>query len=113
MARKNILTEAPPFEVEQTLKKLGENLRVARVRRNYTIEDVAERIGTGSRAIMDAERGRPTSGIVVYAALLWLYGKLSTLDAVADPATDEVGVALERAHRRVRVRKKQAVDNDF
>lgn len=113
MARKNKLIEAPPFEVEQTLKGLGENLRTARIRRNYTIEEVAERIGTGPRAVMDAERGRPATGMVVYAALLWLYGMLPALDSAADPSADEIGFALERAHRRVRVRKKQVADNDF
>lgn len=113
MARKNKLVEAPPFEVEQSLRRLGENLRIARIRRNFTIDDVAERIGTGPRAVMDAEKGRPTTGTVVYAALLWLYDRLHALDSVIDPSADEIGVSLELAHRRLRVRKKRDMDDDF
>lgn len=113
MAKKNKLLEAPPFEVEQSLKRLGENLRIARIRRSFTIDDVAERIGTGPRAVMDAERGRPATGMVVYAALLWLYDRLDALDAAADPSVDEVGLSLELAHRRTRVRKKRGDDDDF
>ena len=78
-----------------------------------TIEDVAERIGTGPRAVMDAERGKPATGMIVYAALLWLYDRLEPLEAVADPAADDVGLSLELAHRKTRVRKKRGLDNDF
>jgi hypothetical protein len=67
---------APPFPVEQALNRLGENLRTARVRRNITIENGAERIGTGPRAVMDAEKGKP----LVYEALLWLYDLLQPLE---------------------------------
>lgn len=113
MSKKNKLTEAPPYEVERSLKRLGENLRTARIRRNFTIEQVAERIGTGPRAVMDAEKGQPSTGTVVYAALLWLYGRLHALDEVSDPMNDEVGVSLELARRRNRVRKKRNLDDDF
>jgi transcriptional regulator with XRE-family HTH domain len=113
MARKNKLVESPPYEVEKSLKRLGANLRIARIRRSFTIEDVAERIGTGPRAVMDAERGRPTTGMVVYAALLWLYDRVHALDTLADPRADDVGFSLDLAHKRTRVRKKRAIDNDF
>jgi transcriptional regulator with XRE-family HTH domain len=37
--------------VEQALKRLGANLRTARLRRNLTLRAVAEKIGTGARAV--------------------------------------------------------------
>ena len=55
MVALNKLQKTPPYPVEQALKRLGENLRTARTRRRMTIEDVAQRIGTGKRAVMDAE----------------------------------------------------------
>lgn len=113
MARKNKLLDAPPYEVEQSLKRLGENLRIARIRRKFTIAAVAERIGTGPRAIMDAEKGRPATGMVVYAALLWLYDRLDALDIVADPSADVPGFSLELARGRTRVRNKRDMDDDF
>lgn len=109
----NKLLQAPPYPVEQSLKRLGENLRTARIRRNITIASAAERIGTGPRAVMDAEKGKPSTGMVVYAALLWLYDLLSELDEVADPSSDTEGLMLESTRQRTRARKSKGLDNDF
>lgn len=62
---------------------------------------------------MDAEKGKASTGLVVYAALLWLYDQLHQLDKVANPATDEEGLTLELARAPVRVRKGKSLDNDF
>jgi transcriptional regulator with XRE-family HTH domain len=113
MVAKNKLLTAPPYAVEQALKKLGSNLRTARIRRNMTIENVAERIGTGKRAVMLAEKGAASTTIAVYAALLWLYGMLSPVDELADPANDKEGLALEASKGRNRSREKKGLDNDF
>ena len=111
MSRKNALMTAPPFEVEQALKRLGANLRTARLRRNLTLEVVASKIGTGVRAVRDAEAGRPGSGAAVYTALLWAYDLLQPLAEIADPAQDKVGLAQERQRKHAYPAK--ALDNDF
>ena len=95
------------------MKRLGENLRIARIRRNLTIDDVAQRIGTGPRAVMDAEKGKTSTGIVVYGALLWIYDQLQQLEVVADPSRDEEGLSLALARERTRVRKKRGLASDF
>ena len=112
MAKKNILTQAPPYPVEQAIKRLGANLRTARLRRNLTIENVADKIGTGPRAVSDAEQGKITTGIAVYTALLWAYDLMGPIEALADPASDETGLAM--ASRRERARTKSGeLDNEF
>ncbi|MCA9802127.1 MAG: XRE family transcriptional regulator [Cyanobacteria bacterium HKST-UBA02] len=113
MSRQNKLIQSPPYPVEQALKQLGENLRLSRIRRNMTIADAAERIGTGPRAVMDAEKGKAGTGMVVYAALLWLYNQLDQLEEVGDPARDREGMALESQRQRQRVRKPKDLDSDF
>lgn len=113
MVARNKLQTAPPFPVERALKRLGANLRTARVRRNLTIEDAAGRIGTGPRAVMDAEKGKASTGIAVYSALLWLYDLLQPLEEIADPSEDKEGLSLEAAKRRTRARKSAGLDNDF
>jgi transcriptional regulator with XRE-family HTH domain len=113
MAARNKLLTAPPYPVEQALKRLGENLRTARIRRNLTIENAAERIGTGPRAVMDAEKGKPSTGIVVYSALLWLYDLLPPFEELADPLQDKEGLALEAAKSRSRARNSGGLDDDF
>ncbi|MGF1612571.1 MAG: XRE family transcriptional regulator [Gammaproteobacteria bacterium] len=102
MSARNLLTSAPPYPVEQAIKRLGTNLRTARLRRNLTIEEVAGKIGTGPRAVMDAEKGKPSTGMAVYMALLWTYGLLEPAAALADPGKDEEGLALEFAAGRTR-----------
>jgi len=57
MTAKNTLVMAPPYPVEQAIKRLGANLRTARLRRNLTIENVAEKIGTGPRAVSGCREG--------------------------------------------------------
>ena len=112
--RKTPLNEAPPYGVEQALTRLGANLRTARLRRNLTIEEVAQKIGTGARAVMDAEKGRPGTGGAVYLALLWAYDLLSQMELVGDPALDAEG--LSRLDHRERARtpgKGGGLDNDF
>lgn len=120
MPKKTQLFEAPPYAVEQRLVRLGADLRTARVRRKLTIADVAEKIGTGVRAIADAEKGKVSTGISVYVALLWAYGLLDHLADVADPTRDLEGqrLALSREKKRARAgigggTAMGKIDNDF
>ena len=113
MTAKNLVSERPPYPVEQAIKRLGANLRTARLRRNLTIEEVAEKIGTGPRAVTDAEKGKPSTGIVVYSALLWAYDLLGPISALADPARDEEGLSLELSSGRVRARATEELESDF
>src|ERR1700719_1622065 len=113
MIARNQLLQAPPYPVEQALNRLGENLRTARIRRNFTIDEVAKKIGTGRRAVMDAEKGKASSGIGIYAALLWVYDLLPPFNDVANPAKDEHGLTLIAAKGKTRARKSGGLDNDF
>jgi transcriptional regulator with XRE-family HTH domain len=113
MVARNNLLEAPPYAVEQALKKVGRNLRTARLRRQQTILEVAKRIGTGPRAVRDAENGKPSTGVAVYAALLWAYDLLAPFDLLADPLNDKEGLALAAAKQNKRARKAGDLDNEF
>ena len=113
MARKNVLTARPPYQVEQALTRLGANLRTARLRRNLTVEEVAAKIGTGRRAVLEAEKGKPSSSAAVYAALLWSYDLLEPMSMLADPTTDTEGLALATRRERARTGESQELDSDF
>ena len=114
MSARNPLLATQPFDVEQALKRLGGNLRIARLRRRLTLDDVAGKIGTGVRAVADAEKGKPSTGIAIYAALLWAYGLLDGLGSLADPQADSEGaaLALSREPRRARAGR-GGLSNDF
>lgn len=111
MSKANLLRVAPPLDVEAALQRLGADLKSARLRRNLTVAQVAEKIGTGPRAVADAEKGKPTTAIVTHLALLWAYGLLEQASQLAAPDTDAIGHAL--ADRRARARPRRQLDNDF
>lgn len=114
MTARNRLLEAPPYAVERGLARLGGGLRTARLRRNLTIEEVAEKIGAGPRAVSAAEKGNPSTGVAVFAALLWTYGLLDGFTGAADPARDAEGQALARAREPSRAGTTTAeLDDDF
>ena len=114
MTARNKLLTAPPYPVEQTLQRLGANLRTARLRRNLTISDMAEKIGTGERAVADAEKGKPSTGIAVYAAMLWALDLIEQMTDLAAPEKDEEGQSLALSRERARARPKTGgLDNDF
>ena len=62
---------------------------------------------------MDAEKGKASTGMVVYAALLWLYDQLEQLEQVGDPLKDKEGLSLEAIKERQRARKGKGLDSDF
>jgi transcriptional regulator with XRE-family HTH domain len=111
--RMNPLLEAQPYPVEQALRKLGANLRTARLRRGITIEEAAAKIGTGPRPVSDAEHGKSNTGIAVYAALLWLYDLLGPFEDLANPGKDEQGLILASRREPARARRSQGLNNDF
>lgn len=115
MARgKSGLLEALPFQVDETLRKLGSNLRTARVRRGLTLDDVANKINVRRALVADAEQGKPSTGIAVYLALLWTYDLLEGTAKLADPTADRTGLAFLNAEQRQRVRRGEgALDDDF
>lgn len=113
MPKKNQLLSAPPYPVERSIKQLGANLRTARLRRKLTIEEMAQKIGTGPRAVSDAEKGKPSTGIAVYVALLWALDLLNQMQDVADPAKDAEGQTLALSREPTRARQRGDIDNDF
>lgn len=113
MTAVNKLQAAMPFPVEQAIRQLGGNLRTARLRRNITIQEMADKIGTGPRPVADAEKGKPSTGIAVYVAMLWALGLLEPLADVAAPERDDEGQALALAREPRRASQKSDLDNDF
>ncbi len=113
MPARNALSMAPPHAVLLALARLGEDLRTARLRRNLTIDEIAAKIGCGRRAVADAEHGKATTSMAVYAALLWNYDLLDGMKHLADPSRDQEGMILARSKQRSRARRSQGLSNDF
>ncbi len=113
MSKRNAIQSAPPFEVEQELKRLGANLRTARLARQLTIEAAAQKIGVGYRAVASAEAGKSSTSVGVYLGLMWAYGLLPQVHELIDPARDEIAMRALHARVRAYATSKGALDNDF
>lgn len=111
--KKTPLLSSPPYPVEAALRRLGSNLRAARLARNLKLDQAAEKIGTGRRAVADAEKGRPGTAVAVYLALLWTYDLMGPVSQLADPAGDAVGLASIARRERARTSTSRDLDNDF
>ena len=62
---------------------------------------------------MDAEKGKASTSISVYTALLWVYGLLQPFEDLANPSKDEDGLTLSAAREKKRARKSGGLNNDF
>lgn len=113
MSKRNTLSVAPPFEVQQALRTLGSNLRTARLARNLSIEQAAAKIGVGYRTVATAEAGKPGTAIGVYLSLLWVYGLIGQVTELGDPLRDLVVQRATRTRERAYPTRKGALNNDF
>lgn len=101
-----------PREVLKHLEELGQRVRIARVRRRMSTEDLAQACGIGRRTLYRIERGEPGIALGTFLSVLWKLALLDTMGGVANPDTDDHGKILEAAARPQRVRA-PASDNDF
>jgi transcriptional regulator with XRE-family HTH domain len=104
MPPRSLLTEAPPFAVQDALKNLGNKLRTARLRRNISLVELANKLGVNRHVLADAENGKLGTSAGIYVGMLWALNLLPTLDGVADPKSDEEGLALSGLDERERAR---------
>jgi DNA-binding XRE family transcriptional regulator len=106
-------TMTTPLEVAAATQRLGENIRLARLRRGMSQEELAQASGVTRKTLYALEKGASGTTIATAFAVLWKLGLLSTAAALADPDADEHGKILEAARRPKRVRQPVDSDNDF
>ena len=102
----------PPQVTDQAIQ-LGQRIRVARMRRGWSVVDLASRAGVNRNTLTALELGKPGTAIGVCFTVLWVLGLEKSLDAVADPDTDVHGKALEASRRPTRVGKPRKTGNDY
>lgn len=97
---------------QKKLKIIGENIKLARLRRNLTMEEVAERAGVSSKTLREIERGSDAVKIGSYINVIIILQLGATLEKVA--ADDVFGnslidgqlLAAGRVSRNIRRTKK-------
>lgn len=60
-----------PKKLEQKMQIVGEQIRLARLRRNLSIAQIAERATCSELTVMRVEKGAPTVAIGIYLRILY------------------------------------------
>jgi transcriptional regulator with XRE-family HTH domain len=93
----------------KVLKVLGEHIQLARLRRKFSAEQVAERAGISRKTVYNIEQGIPTVAIGSYLQVLFVLGLEQDLSVVA--ASDPLGRKLQDAGILIRKRAPKRVMN--
>ncbi|HCY77978.1 MAG TPA: transcriptional regulator [Ignavibacteriales bacterium] len=94
------------YKIDKILEVLGENIKLARLRRKLSTKQIAERAGIGRTTLYEIERGRPNVSIRNYIQVLAVLGLAEDLLKVAKDDTlgrklqDAELTAKERAPKR-------------
>ncbi len=102
-----------PSKAKESIKNLGSQIKLARKRRQWTIAELAQKVGVTSPTIIAVEKGESTVSIGVFISALWTLGMESELAQISNP-TDQEGIKLMNARLPKKVKaKKRTMDNDF
>ena len=111
-------TAALPLSVRESLKEIGGLIACARKEKQWTQEELAQRIGINRMTVGRIEKGASEVAIGWYLIAAWLLGlPILTWQAMGEGRSDTVVsdllTKLKRAlPNRVRGRRK-TIDNDF
>ncbi len=103
--RKTKLDLMVPIPVRRAVRKLGQDIRDARLRRRIPTAVMAERASISRTTLNKIEKGTPGVSLGNYANVLFVLGMTERLGDLADVRTDTVGLGLEEERLPQRIRK--------
>ena len=105
-SRKSVLLPS----LNKVFKELGENIKLARLRRRLSAEQVAERAGISRATLWHVEKGSPSVAMGIYGQVLFVLGLERDLLNVA--ADDAFGRKLQDAELIVKKRAPKRKKNE-
>jgi hypothetical protein len=93
-----------PLPVRRALRKLGSDIRDARLRRRLPVAIVAERASIGRSTLNRVEKGDPNVALGIYATVLFVLGLSDRIESLADVRHDITGLQLEEERLPKRIR---------
>lgn len=107
MNKKSII----PIPVNKALKKLGADLREARIKRQITMALVEERANITHITLSKIEKGDSGVSLGNYAKVMFVLGLIDNLYNLAEPDNDAVGKMFDKENLPKRVRYKNSENN--
>jgi transcriptional regulator with XRE-family HTH domain len=89
-------------KMKRILENLGENIKLARLRRRLSTQQVSERADISRPTLSAIEKGKPTVSIGLYVQVLFVLGLAEDFLKVAND--DELGRKLQDARLMVKER---------
>jgi transcriptional regulator with XRE-family HTH domain len=102
-----------PTQIAEQVARLGQRVRIARIRRGWSVADLAGKAGINRNTLTALELGKPGTAVGVCLTVLWALGLERTLEGIADPDADLHGKALEAARRPARAGKPRKAGDDY
>ena len=96
-----------PFPIRSGLKKLGDDIRKARLRRGLKMSVLADRAGISLETLAQIQKGNPGVGMGKYAAVIFGLGLGVEWMALASIENDTMGQMLDEEKMPKRVRDKK------
>lgn len=84
----------------ESLERLGQTIKLARLRRNLSQSELAERVGVTRPSIVALEGGKPGVGIGILLKVLGVLGYPERLGEIvaSDPIGDDLAMITGRRH---------------
>lgn len=98
---KKVVTVLP--STERILNTMGEQIKLARLRRQLSAELIAERAGISRATLWSVEKGSPSVAIGIYAAVLHALNNLDK-DLLLVAKDDEFGRKMQDLNMQVKKR---------
>ena len=102
-----------PAQTTERVAQLGQRIRVARIRRGWSVADLASKAGINRNTLTALELGKPGTAVGACFTVLWALGLDGSLNDVADPDGDLHGKALEASRRPTRAGKARKARDEY
>ena len=100
-----------PLPVQRALRKLGQDIREARLRRRISTTIMAARASISRTTLGKLEKGDAGVRMGSYATVLFVLGLTDKISLLADARNDEIGLELAEEQLPQRIRQSKARSN--